>query len=530
MTISSPRSNWATGAFAAAILAGLPLGAAAEETTLRVVMQSGLRVTDPVMTTAFMARDHGYMIFDTLLGVDSDFQIRPQMADWTVSDDGKLYTFTLRDGLKFHDGAPVTAKDAVASLNRWAQIDGTGMPLMTLVEAITPVDDKSFTITLKQPTTLLLAGLSKISSRPPFIMPERLAQTPPNEAIKEMIGSGPFKFVDAEFEPGVKVVYVKNEDYIPRDEPASWTAGGKVAKVDRVEWLAMPDQITAVNALQSGEIDYIQQVPFDLLPLVEAIPDARVEFQDPLGSWTYFRMNHLYPPFDNPKIRQAAMAAVNQQDVLDMLVGNPEYYQTCTAVMGCGTPNGTEEGSEWVGKGDIELAKKLLAESGYDGTEVIILQPTDLAIVAPQPIVVGDALRKAGFNVTLKTMDWQTVVVNQGNQNHPKDGGWNIFSTSAILATGSDPFGNTTLSTSGRKSWAGWPDVPAMEALRLEYAKAPDAAAQKEIAAQIQKMAIDEGVVAPLGQFKIPSAQSTKWQGFLSAPVTLFWNVEKIAE
>lgn len=529
MTTIFRRPHWAAAALSAALLAGLPLSAAAE-TTLRVVMQSGLRVIDPVMTTAFMSRDHGYMIFDTLLGVDAEFNVRPQMADWTVSEDGKTYVFTLREGLKFHDGAAVTAEDAVASINRWAQIDGTGMPLMTLVEGIKTIDAKSFEVTLKQPTTLLLAGLSKISSRPAFVMPKRLAETPPTESIKEMIGSGPFKFVDAEFEPGVKVVYAKNEDYVPRDEPASWTAGGKVAKVDRVEWIAMPDQITAVNALQSGEIDYIQQVPFDLLPIVESIPDAKVEFLDPLGSWTYFRMNHLYPPFDNKKIRQAAMAAVNQADVGAMLTGDPERYTLCTAVMGCGTPNGSEEGSEWVGKGDIELAKKLLAEGGYDGTEVIILQPTDLAIVAPQPIVVGDALRKAGFNVTLKTMDWQTVVTNQGNQNPPSEGGWNIFSTSAILATGSDPFGNTTLSTSGRKSWAGWPDVPKMEELRMDYARAPDAAAQRAIAVELQKMAIDEGVVAPLGQFKIAAAWSTKWEGFLPAPVTLFWNAEKTGE
>lgn len=524
MTKSIRFDRWLGRSLIAAALATVPLLPANAE-TLRVVMQSGLRITDPVMTTAFITRDHGYMIFDTLLGLDAEQQVKPQMADWTVSDDGLTYVFTLRDGLKWHDGAPVTAEDCVASINRWKEVDGTGMPLFTMVEGMRVIDDKSFEIKLTQPTTLLLAGLSKISSRVPFMMPKRIAETPATEAIKEMIGSGPFKFVDAEFEPGVKVVYEKNEDYVPREEPAAWTSGGKVAKVDRVEWIAMPDQITAVNALQSGEIDYIQQVPFDLLPLVEGIPEAKVEFQDPLGSWTYFRMNHLYPPFDNKLVRQAAMAAVNQQDVLDMLVGNPEYYQTCVAVMGCGNPNGSEAGADWVGKGDIELAKAKLAEAGYDGTEVIILQPTDLAIVAPQPIVIGDALRKAGFNVTLKTMDWQTVVTNQGNQNPPSEGGWNILSTAAILATAGDPFGNTTLSTAGRKSWAGWPDVPRIEELRLDYAKAPDRATQLGIVEEIQKIAIDEGVVAPLGQFKIPAAWTEKWDGFLSAPVTLFWNV-----
>lgn len=525
MKLGKTLNRWAMGAASALALSIAAAPVSAE--TMRVVMQAGLRVTDPVMTTAFITRDHGYMVFDTLLGMDSKFQPQPQMADWTVSDDKKSYIFTLRDGLKWHDGTPVTAEDCVASIKRWAEIDGTGMPLFTMVESMTVLDDSSFEIKLTQPTSLLLEGLAKISSRPAFMMPKRLAETSSSENIPEMIGSGPFKFVAEEFQPGLKVVYEKNEDYVPREEPADWTAGGKVVNVDRVEWIAMPDQMTAMNALLNNEIDFLQQVPFDLLPLAQSGPDLKVESLDPLGNWTYFRMNHLYPPFDNKLVRQAAMAAINQVDVLGVLVGDPAYYQTCVAVMGCGNPNGTEEGAEWVGKGDIELAKQKLAEAGYDGTEVIILQPTDLALTAPQPVVLGDALRKAGFNVTLKTMDWQTVVMNQGNQNSPKDGGWNIFSTFAILATSGDPFSNTTLSAAGRKSWAGWPDVPKLEELRMDYAKAANAEEQRAIAAEIQKVAIDEGVVGPLGQFKIMAAWNQSWDGFLTAPVTLFWNVDQ---
>ena len=499
----------------------------ADAETLRVVMQSGLRNTDPTVTTAFITRDHGYMIYDTLLGLDSDFNVQPQMADWEVSDDGKTYVFTLRDGLEWHDGAPVTAEDCVASINRWASVDGTGMPLMTMVESIEVIDDTSFRVVLTTPTSLLLAGLSKMSSRPAFMMPKRVADLPASEPLTDYVGSGPFKFVADEFQPGLKVAYVKNEDYVPRDEPASWTAGGKVVNVDRVEWLAMPDSMTAANALQNDEVDFIQQVPFDLLPLVENADDIEVEILDPLGAWTYFRMNHLYPPFDNKLVRQAAIAATDQNDVLQALVGNPDYYQTCAAVMGCGNVNGDEYGKEWVVNGDLEKAKALLAESGYDGTPVVIMAPTDLAMAAPQPIVIGDALRKAGFNVEMRMMDWQTLATQQGNQAAPSEGGWNIFSTYSILATSGDPFGNTPLSTDGRKSWAGWPDVPEISALRLDYAKAATAEEQKEIAKKIQKLAIDEGVVGPLGQFKIPAAYNTQWSGFLEAPITLFWNVSK---
>jgi peptide/nickel transport system substrate-binding protein len=512
----------------AAALAGSVLAAPfVRAQTVTVVMQAGLRVMDPIVSTAFLTRDHGYMIYDTLLGTDSSFAIQPQMASFKVSDDKKTYTFTLRDGLKWHDGAPVTSADCVASIKRWAEIDATGQVLMPMVADIKVVDDKVFVVQLKEATTLLLEGLAKLSSRPAFMMPKRIADTPASKPLTEYIGSGPFKFVASEFKPGLKVVYEKNKEYVPRSEPASWTAGGKVVNVDRVEWVSMPDQMTSLNALQNGEVDYIQQVPFDLLPMLENRDDVKVQVLDKLGEWTYYRFNHLYPPFDNKLIRQAAMAAVSQEDVLKALVGNPKFYKTCAAVFGCGNPNADSYGADWVIPGNIEKAKALLKEAHYDSTPVVILQPTDIAILSAQPIVIGAALRKAGFNVQMKTMDWQTVVTQQSNQKSPAEGGWNIFSTYSILATAGDPFGNTTIAANGKKAWAGWPDVPEIEALRLKFARATDAAERKQIAAQIQKLAIDEGVVAPLGQFAIPAAYSTKLSGVMESPVTTFWNIKK---
>lgn len=498
--------------------------------TLKVVMQADLRILDPIMSTAFLTRNHGYMIYDTLLGIDADYNVQPQMAEWTTSDDETVYTFTLREGLTWHDGEPVTAEDCIASIERWGEVDTTGLTLMTMVEEISEIDERSFEIRLSQPTTLLLAGLSKLSSRPAFMMPRRIAETPATESITEYVGSGPFRFIEDEFQPGVSAAYERNEDYVPRDEPPSWTAGGKVVNVDRVEWISMPDHMTTVNALQAGEIDFVQEIPFDLLPLLESSEGIAVEVMDQLGAWTYFRMNHLYPPFDDARLRQAAIAAVSQSDVLNLLVGNPDYFETCAAVMGCGNPNGDEYGAEWVVDSDMEKAKALLEDADYDGTPVVLLQPTDIAMLAAQPIAIGNALREAGFNVDMRPMDWQAVANQQSNQNPPSEGGWNVFSTYSILATSGDPFGNTTLATSGRDSWAGWPDVPEIEELRLDYAAATTAEEQQEISAQIQKLAIEEGVVGPLGQFRIPAAYNNEWSGFLEAPVTVFWNVEKTSE
>src|SRR5438093_4660641 len=226
-----------------------PAGAQSAAKTLRFIPQADLRSIDPIWTTAYVTRNFGYLVFDTLFAVDKDFKPQPQMVDrWTVSDDRLSYSFTLRDGLKWHDGQPVRAADCVASLQRWSKRDTLGQKLMEAVDKITADNDTSFTIKLKSPFPLLLDAIGKLSSNVPFMMPERLAKTDAFQQVPEAIGSGPFKFVKEEWNPGNKAVFVKNTDYVPRKEPPSLAAGGKVAKIDRVEWLYIPDVATAAAA------------------------------------------------------------------------------------------------------------------------------------------------------------------------------------------------------------------------------------------------------------------------------------------
>jgi len=498
--------------------------------TLTAVMESSLRVTDPVVTTANMAAYHGYMIYDTLLGLDETFTVRPQMADWQVSDDGKTYIFTLREGLKWHDGTPVTSEDCIASIKRWGLVDLTGQVMMAMIERMEALDERRFEVQLQAPTPVLLEGLSQLSTRALFMMPKRVAELPPTTPLTDYTGSGPFKFVESEFQPGLKVVYEKNPDYVPRAEPPSWTAGGKHVYVDRVEWISMPDHMTTINALQSGEIDYVQLMPFDLLPLVQNRDDIRVHVLSKLGYWTLFRMNHLHPPFDNKLLRQAAMLAVGQEDVLTALAGNPEYYQTCAAVLGCGTPLADSYGADWIVPANLERAQALLKEANYDGTPVVILQTTDLATISTQPVVIGAALRRAGFNVEMRAMDWQTLVTQRAIQKPASEGGWSLFATASMLANSGNPISNFTLAAAGATSWYGWPDVPEIETLRAQFVRATDPAERKSIAAQIQKLAIDEGVVAPLGQYISPAAYRSNLSGVLESPISSFWNIKKSAD
>src|ERR1700754_1850122 len=345
------RSTIASAAIALATTLASPMPTWAAGKTITAVMHADMRAPG-MPSTAYIYRDFGYMIYDTLLAEDSNFKIQPQMADWKISDDKLTYTFTLRDGLKWHDGTPVTAEDCVASLKRWGKRDGMGQKLMDFTASLEATDAKTITLKLKEPYGLVLESIGKPSSVVPFMMPKRVAETPADKPITEQIGSGPFKFLQSEFQPGVKAGFVKNTDYVPRKEAPSWTSGGKVVKVDRVEWVTMADAQTAVNALQSGDIDFMENPSFDILPVLAANPDLKVEVLNKLGFQTLGRMNFLLPPFDNVKVRRAALLAMNQKDVLDALVGNPEYYKVCGAVFGCGTPLASDAGSESLVKGN----------------------------------------------------------------------------------------------------------------------------------------------------------------------------------
>jgi peptide/nickel transport system substrate-binding protein len=498
--------------------------------TITAVMHSDLRVIDPGFTTAYITRDHGYMVYDTLLAEDSNFKIQPQMADWKISDDKLTYTFTLRDGLKWHDGTPVTAEDCVASLKRWGRNDGMGQKLMDFTASLEATDEKTITLKLKESYGLVLESIGKPSSLVPFMMPKRMAETPPGQQIKEQIGSGPFKFVASEFQPGVKAVYVKNTDYVPRKEPPSWTSGAKVVKVDRVEWITMPDAQTAVNALQSGDIDFMENPPWDLLPILATNSELKIETLNKLGFQTLGRMNFLYPPFDNPKIRRAAFLAMNQKDVLDALVGNADYYRICGAVFVCGTPLASDIGAGTLVRGDgMAEAKKLLAESGYDGTPVVVMAPGDVVTLKAQPIVAAQLLRDAGFKVDVQATDWQTVVTRRASQKSPKEGGWNMFFTNWVGADVVNPVVNVSISGKGKSGgWFGWPDDPKMEAMRDAFARASSPEEQKKLADEIQKENYDQAIYIPLGQFLTPSAWRTSLTGVLDGPATpIFWNIDK---
>ncbi|MBO0763194.1 MAG: ABC transporter substrate-binding protein [Hyphomicrobiaceae bacterium] len=509
----------------AAAAAGLS-GSGHAQTTLRAVMHSDLKILDPIWTTAYIVRNHGYMIYDTLFATDANGEIKPQMVGtYEVSPDKLVHTFTLRDGLLWHDGTPVRAEDCVASIKRWAAKDATGQKLMSFVSGFEIKDDKTFVIRLKEPTGLVLLGLGKPSSAVPFMMPKRVAETDPNTQISDFTGSGPFIFKKDEWKPGDKTVYVKFDKYKPRSEPASGLAGGKVVKVDRVEWRAISDQQQAVNALLAGEIDFIEAPSHDLLPLVLSDPNIKAFDWNAAGNQFTFRPNWLHKPFDNPKVREALFYAFNQEDFVKAVVGDPKYYKVCKSYFPCGTPFANEKPMEGLLGSNFKKAQELLKEAGYDGTPIVLMHSTDLQVLTNLAPVAKSLMEKAGFKVDMQSMDWQTLVARRAKKDPPGAGGWHAFLTSWVAADISNPIFTAFMNSACDKAIFGWPCDPDMEKLRDLFAREADPAKQKAIADEVQVLNTKVVTHLPLGQWYLPAVMRKNVNGMLAAPAPVFWNI-----
>ena len=516
-------------ALGAAVAAGpFAVAPASSEKGLKAVMHSDVKIIDPIWTTAYISRNVGYMIYDTLFALDAKNDVKPQMIDKVdVSADKLTYTMTLRDGLLWHDGQPVTAEDCIASLKRWSAKDSLGQKVFTgFVSEISSPDAKTIVIKLKEPTGLLLFALGKPSSNVPFMMPKRIAETDPGKQISEFIGSGPFVLKRDEWKPGDKIVFTKFDKYKPRSEPASAFAGGKVVNVDRVEWLAIADAQQAVNALSAGEIDYMEQPPHDLLPLIKADSNLKIVPLAATGQFT-IRVNSLVAPFNNPKIKQALWYALNQEDFLKAVVGNAEYYKVCKSYYPCATPLSTTAGMDGLLSGNSKKSQALLKEAGYDGTPIVLMASTDLPILTNLGPVAKQLMERGGFKVDMQSMDWQTLVARRNKKDPANAGGWNAFNTAWVGADILNPVLTAYMNAACDKALFGWPCDEKIEKLRDAFMRAPDLDAQKKIAAEAQQAAIAYTTHIPLGEYSQPIAVRKNIDGVIDAAAPVFWNMTK---
>ena len=447
---------------AAAAVALPALVRAAGDTTLTFVPHADLASLDPVWTTADITRNFSLAVYDTLYAFDAEFNVQPQMvAGDKVSSDGKEWTLTLRDGLKFHDGAPVLAKDCVATIRRFGQRDPMGTALIDRTDEISAPSDKEIRIRLKKPFPLLTYALGQVYCA---IMPERLAKTDASEQVKEAMGSGPFKFVASERVPGQRVVFEKNPDYVPRDGKPSFNAGPKIVHFDRVVWNFVPDPGTAAAALQQGEVDWWENPPIDLVPQLKSDKDLTVTVKDRTGEIGCLRFNHLFPPFDKPAVRRAVLSAIDQKDVMTAFAGAvPSLIKTDVGLFVPGTPLANDVGVEITrGPKDYNKIKEALKAAGYAGEKVIVLAATTIPSIWAEASVASDVLQKIGMNVDLQALEWGAVVSRRAVKEPPDHGGWNIFYTYLGGFGNISPGPNIAIRGTGTKAWFGWPTDPDM--------------------------------------------------------------------
>ena len=517
------------------LAAGLALPAIARAQparVLRFIPHADLSTLDPHWNTAYVTRNHGFMVFDTLYGLDSQYQATPQMVDGhTTDEDGRRWTLTLRDGLRWHDGTPVLARDCVASIKRWGTKDTFGQALLAATDELGAPDDRRIVFRLKRPFPLLPDALAKYGVYMPAMMPERLALTDPATQVTEMVGSGPFRFKADERLPGARAVYERFDGYVPRPSGTpDRTSGPKIAYLDRIEWTTVPDPTTAASALQRGETDWWDYASADLLPLLRRNDRIRITVPDPAGQIALMRMNHLQPPFDNPAIRRAVLGAIKQPDFMAAIMGDDtSLWHDGAGMFTPGTPLASTAGMAALdGSRTIEQSRKALRDAGYGNEPVALVVPTDFPNLKALSDVGAEMMRRIGLNVDYQATDWGTLLTRRAKKDPVAAGGWSAFFTFGAGSDQATPAANLMLRANADRAWFGWPDDARIEALRDAWFAAPDLPAQQQIAVALQERALETVPYIPLGQYFQPTAYRTSLSGMLSG-FSIFWNVRKEA-
>jgi peptide/nickel transport system substrate-binding protein len=513
---------------AAAVLAAPASVRAASATTLKFVPYADLALLDPAVS-AFVTRNHVMMVYDTLFALDEAGVPQPQMlAGHTVEEDGLTWTLTLREGLLFHDNTPVLGRDVVASVRRWGTLDAFGQALLAATEDLSAPSDTTVRFRLKRRFDLLPAALAHPTNTMAAIMPARLAATPATVRLTEITGSGPFRYVANERVPGSLNVYAKFDRYVPSPHGTpSFCAGPRVAHFDRVEWITTPEPATQVAALQSGEVDWVEQPLMDLVPGLRQTKGITVAVAETAGLVGFLRFNQLFAPFDNAAIRRVALKAVNQTEYMQAVVGNGGTFDDKCGVFGAHSLMANDAGMAVLnGPHDPAALRRELLEAGYKGERVVYLAVSDVPRINAIAEVGADMLRRIGMNVDEVSTDWGTVVQRSVSRQPLDKGGWSMFASFTGGIDAATPANNNLLRGNGSGAYNGWPVAPQLEALRDQWLSATDPTERVALARKIQEQAWQDVPFLPLGSYDQPTAYRSDLTDMLKGLI-LFTNVRR---
>ncbi len=486
---------------------------------------------DPTRAANQIGRIYSQMVFDTLYALDHTLSPKPMMVDKeTISPDGLTYVFTLRPGLKFHDGTPVTTRDVAASLTHWMNGSATGGELKSRLDAMSVQDDLTFTLKLKQRFGLLEFLLAGAGAPIAGIMREADANRPDNVPLTNPVGSGPFRYVAAERVSGHRVVFDRNPDYISRPEPPDGAAGGRHVKFARVEWNIIPDPTTAANALATGEADFWDTVTPDMVPFLKQ-RGIIVRRTAALPSVAWIRPNFELPPFNDPRARQALALLVDQKEFMEAVAGDTPWT-TCYSFSVCGSLLGTEVGSEPYRKTDVAKAKQLLAEAGYKGDPVVVVGTPQLPIINIMTQLLAQRLRDAGMNVDMQMGDWATIYTRMNTPHlHARP---RLVECRRHLLAGrhrlqpADQLGARHLLRPRipPAAWAG-PAMPRATPCARPSSRLPTRPRARPRSRRSSARMWQFIPFVPAGQFDQQNAYSKNISGVLSGYVIIYWNMEK---
>jgi peptide/nickel transport system substrate-binding protein len=507
------------------------LAASDRERVLRFMPQVDLVTLDPHYSMTNVTRNHGGLVFDQLYGTDGAFRAQPQMAEGhTVEEDGKRWRIRLREGLRFHDGEPVLAKDCVASIRRWGRRDVLGAELLRVSDEIGAPDDRTIEFRLKQPFPKLHEALGKPGAYMPAMMPERLAAIDPYKQIPEIVGSGPFRYVASERLQGVRNVYAKFDGYVPRPNGTpNRAAGPKIVHFERVEWTTMPDQGVALAALQKGEQDWWEFASQDLLPLIRRDPALRGEVLETEGNYSFVRFNHLQPPFNRAEMRHVILRALNQEDFVNAIGGgDPALQRPGAGFYPQGMPDATEAGLETIRPRYSDAqAREALKAAGYAGEKIVQISPADYPNVRAANEVLADLLKRIGINLDYVSVDWSSMTQRVIRKDPPEAGGFHIHMLNVPCLSVASPLVNSRLRGTGAEE-SGWYASPRYEELRGQWllADAPDD--RRRLAQELQRECVASVPLVPAGVTLQPAAWRADLEGVLGG-VPKFWNVRRSA-
>lgn len=470
---------------------------------------------DEHQTTAGITAEIGYCMYETLFAYDHEYQPSPMLAEsYTVSDDGLNHTFTLRQGVPFHNGKEMTSEDVLASMVRWGEISGVGKALFEATESIEATDDYTIEMVTSKPYGTILIALCS-NTQACTIHPKELLDEYGLDPIQEFIGTGPYRFVDRQADAYIR--FERFDDYAAIEGDTDGYGGHKYQWVDEIEFVPVPDEAARVAGMQAGDYHIVMQLGNDHYDTLRDADNLRVEILPP-SNWDVFFLNWAQPLMGDPLIRKAFQAALDHMPIMQSSRGGGDFVQLDPSLMMRPTPWYSTVGEELYNIADPELAAQYLEEAGYDDTPVRFMCTQEYSYMYGAAVVARQQLEEAGFVIDLQVIDWATVLERRAQRES-----WDVF----VTGHGFVPDPSQITYVGQMNIYPGWWDDEDSLELAAELLSEPDFEKRFELWEQIQINAYEQVPAVKTGDSSVISVWSRDVGGYtnqLQRGVP-YWNV-----